>query len=80
MKNIRNKFCIVKTTGMLNCLIYTPKRDVVMIINDGINDLSYYTDNELMELESYFINHKSDNNYDMPTLLQIREKVNEILK
>ena len=79
MENIRDKFTIFKTTGLLNCLVYTPKRDVVMIIDDSVKDLSRYTDAELFELEKSFINHKSDYNYDMKSLLQIREKANEIL-
>lgn len=80
MENIKDKFSILKTTGFLNCLVYNKNRDVVMIIDDSITDLSCYTDVELFELEKGFISHKSDNNYDMKSLLQIREKVNEILK
>jgi hypothetical protein len=79
MGNIRDKFSIFKTTGLLNCLVYNPKRDVVMIIDDSITDLSYLTDVELLELEKSFINHKLGYNYDMKSLLHIREKANEIL-
>ena len=54
MENIRDKFAIVKTTGMLTCLVYISIQKYVLLISENITDLSIYTDNELIEIEKNF--------------------------
>lgn len=79
MENIRDKFAIVKTTGMLTCLVYIPIQKYVLLISENITDLSIYTDNELIEIEKEFINNQGGNVYSEKTLNEVREKANEIL-
>ena len=55
MENIRDKFAIVKTTGMLTCLVYISIQKYVLLISENITDLSIYTDNELIEIEKEFL-------------------------
>ncbi|NLH79145.1 MAG: hypothetical protein GX465_19175 [Acidobacteria bacterium] len=79
MENIRDKFAIVKTTGMLTCLVYIPIQKYVLLISENITDLSIYTDNELIEIEKEFLNNQGGNVYSEKTLNEVREKANEIL-
>jgi|GEM_PF-6531818 len=80
MENIRDKFAIVKTTGMLTCLVYISIQKYVLLISENITDLSIYTDNELIEIEKEFLNNNQGGNvYSEKTLNEVREKANEIL-
>ena len=79
MENIRDKFAIVKTTGMLTCLVYISIQKYVLLISENITDLSIYTDNELIEIEKEFLNNQGGNVYSEKTLNEVREKANEIL-
>lgn len=71
MENIRDKFAIVKTTGMLTCLVYIPIQKYVLLISENITDLSIYTDNELIEIEKEFINNQGGNVYSAYKALEI---------
>jgi len=79
MENIRDKFAIVKTTGMLTCLVYISIQKYVLLISENITDLSIYTDNELIEIEKEFLNNQGGNVYSEKTLNEVRERANEIL-
>lgn len=71
MENIRDKFAIVKTTGMLTCLVYISIQKYVLLISENITDLSIYTDNELIEIEKEFLNNQGGNVYSAYKALEI---------